>query len=95
MIAGATTRPGAVSVYTTSGRGSTPEEIAERCVAKLIHVSESAPPEIRAQAREFRGAIEVVVVRYLREAIENDRVWVCAALRAAGSPELAEYVRSL
>lgn len=86
---------GAVAVHTTSGRGSTPEEIAARCVGRLLYVADSAPPEIRAQAHAFQSAITSVVAQYIREAAASDRTRVCAALRDAGKPELAEVVRRL
>jgi hypothetical protein len=33
-----------VSVHTTDGRGFTPEEVAERCVDRLISVSDTLIP---------------------------------------------------
>jgi hypothetical protein len=33
-----------VEVATTNGRGSTPEEVAQRCVNKIVGISENAPP---------------------------------------------------
>ena len=36
-----------VVVETTEGRGFTPDEVAERCVKKIISVSDSAHPGIR------------------------------------------------
>ncbi len=44
-----------VEVHTTSGRGFTPEEVAERCADKIISISDNANPAIRDQARAFRG----------------------------------------
>jgi len=84
-----------VQVYTTSGRGETPEEVAARCANKLMHVSESAPPEIRDQARAFKAHIEAVVAHYMREAIASDRTTVYNAIKDAGHPELAELIRRL
>ena len=42
-----------VKILTTSNRGFTPEEIAERALAKIMHVGENAPPAIRDQALAF------------------------------------------
>ena len=84
-----------VSVATTDGRGHTPEELAEFCVAKLISVSEDAHPAIREQAKAFRAALVYVVTRYMKEAVTNDRVTVYNALVDAGHPQLADAIRKL
>ena len=90
-----TALPGSVSVATTDGRGHTPEELAEFCVAKLISVSDEAHPAIREQAKAFRAAIVHVVTRYMKEAVTNDRVTVYNALVDAGHPQLADAIRKL
>jgi hypothetical protein len=84
-----------VSVRTTEGRGFTPEELAEQCVAKILAVSDTAPPVIRDQAHAFGKQIEKVVALYLRQAIRSDRTTVYNALTDAGHPELAELIRRL
>ena len=43
-----------VNVQTTQNRGFTPDEVAERCVEKLISVSDDAHPAIRDQAKAFQ-----------------------------------------
>jgi len=43
-----------VEVATTSHRGFTPEEIAQRCADKIVQVSDTAPPAIRDQAHAFK-----------------------------------------
>ena len=43
-----------VQIQTTDNRGQTPEEVAERCVNKIIGVSENAHPAIREQAQSIR-----------------------------------------
>lgn len=84
-----------VSVHTTEGRGFTPDEVAERCVEKLISVSDTAHPAIRDQARAFQRHMEKVVAYYMREAIRSDRTTVYNALNDAGHPELADAIRRL
>ena len=37
-----------VEIQTTDNRGQTPEEVAERCVNKIIGVSNNAHPPIRS-----------------------------------------------
>lgn len=84
-----------VSVVTTDRRGRTPEELAARCVERIVSVSDTAPPAIRDQAVAFRAAVEHAVLHYLREAVTNDRVTVYNALVEAGHPALAEAIRKL
>ena len=84
-----------VTVETTEGRGFTPDEVAERCVKKLISVSDDAHPAIRDQARAFQKHMEMVVAFYMREAIKSDRTTVYNALNDAGHPELADAIRRL
>ena len=84
-----------VKVHTTDGRGFTPDEVAQRCVDKLISVSDTAHPAIRDQARAYKLHMEKVVAYYMREAIRSDRTTVYNALVDAGHPELADAIRRL
>ena len=84
-----------VSVQTTSNRGFTPEEVAERCVDRLIRVSDQAHPAIRDQANAYRKHMLAVVAFYMREAIKSDRTTVHNALSEAGYAKLAEQIRRL
>jgi hypothetical protein len=85
----------AVDVHTTSGRGFTPEEIAERCANKIINISDDANPAIKAQAHAFRGQLIKTIEFYMRQAIKSDRTTVYNALTDAGQPELAKLIRRL
>lgn len=82
-------------VYTTDNRGFTPEELAERCADKIISISDSADPALKAQAHAFRKQVVQVVTLYLKEAVRCDRTTVYNALNDAGQPELAELIRRL
>ena len=88
------TRP-IVSVTTTNNRGLSPEELAERCAERIISVSKDAHPDLRDQALAFRAQIVVVLSKYLKEAVSNDRVTVYNALVDAGHPQLADAIRKL
>jgi hypothetical protein len=83
------------NVVTSSNGGHSPETIAEMCVEKLIKVSDSAPPEIAAQARAFREQMLKVVLQYVKMAAHEDRATVCAKLSEAGFGDLATQLRSL
>lgn len=84
-----------VDVVTTENRGFTPDEVAERCMEKLISVSDTAHPAIRDQANAYKKHMEKVVAFYMREAIRSDRTTVYNAIKDAGHPELAEAIRRL
>lgn len=85
----------AVSVKTTSNRGLSPEELAERCAERIISVSDDAHPALREQAHAFRANITVLLSKYFKEAVSNDRVTVYNALAEAGHQKLAEAILKL
>jgi hypothetical protein len=84
-----------VVVHTTSGRGSTPEEVASRCADRLVTVSDLATPEVKDQARAYKANVEKLLAHYMRQAIASDRTTVYNAIRDAGHPQLAELIRRL
>jgi len=84
-----------VGVQTTSNRGFTPEELAERCADKIVSVSQTAHPTIRQQAEAFKEQVEYTVLHYLRQAAASERTTVYNAIQEAGQPELAELIRRL
>lgn len=79
---------GVVSVHTTSGRGFTAEEIAERALDKIVYVGSQSHPVIREQAEAFRGQIRQVLIAYMKEAVQSERTTIANKLREAGHPEL-------
>ena len=86
---------GAVNVYTTDNRGFTAEEIAERALDKIIYVGDKSHPVIAEQARAFKEHIKHVLVQYLREAQQSERITICAKLSQAGHPEIAKLIGDL
>ena len=84
-----------VSIKTTDGRGFTPEEVAERCVDRLISISDTADPALKDQARAYKKQAHQLISYYMREAIRSDRTTIYNALVDAGHPKLAEAIRRL
>ena len=84
-----------VDVITTQNRGQTPEEVAERCINKIVGISATADPVIRQQAQAYKTQIEQVIVHYMKQAIQSDRTTVYNALLDAGEPKLADLIRRL
>jgi hypothetical protein len=86
---------GSVEVRTTNNRGFTPEEVAEMCTDKLLHISEQAPPAIRDQAVAYKQQMTDVIASYMKQAIQSDRTTVYNAIKDAGHPKLADYIRNM
>lgn len=86
---------GAVTVATTTDGGHPPEFYAERISAKLIHVSENAPPEIKLQALAYQDAMREVVLKGVRRAILSNHTTILAQLRKAGMHEAAQLIYEL
>jgi hypothetical protein len=86
---------GPVSVITTQGRGHTPEEVAQRCLDKLMYVSKDAPEVIRQQAEAYRAHMYYVLVQYMHEAVKSDRTTLYAELTKQGHADMAELIRRL
>lgn len=87
--------PGFVNVMTSSDGGHSPEQIAELCMDKLIHVSDRAPPELAMQARAFREQMLAVVLHYVKVAASEDRATVITKLEQVGLVDAARVVRRL
>ena len=86
------THVGNIQVMTTSNRGFTPEEVAERALDKIIYVGKDANPLIKDQAEAFKNNIREVIVFYMKEAIKSDRTTLAVRLREAGHPELVQLL---
>ena len=83
---------GMVKVGTISGRGFTPEEIAEQALDKIISIGNNSHPVIQAQAEAFRTEIRGVLVSYLRQAVASHNTTLTNRFRDAGQPELVKLL---
>lgn len=81
-----------VKVVTTSGRGFTPEEIAERALDKIIYVGSQTHPAIRDQAEAFKKQIRQVLIFYMKEAIKSNHTTLANKFRKAGHPEFVKLL---
>ena len=84
-----------VRVFTTQNRGHTPEELAERALEKMLSISDTADPAIKAQAYAYRDRIKHLLVFYMQEAIRSDRTTICAELAQQGHADLARIISKL
>ena len=81
-----------VSVATTTNRGWSIEELAQRASDKIVFVGDQSHPAVQAQARAFKDRVKYVVAFYLKEAVEQDRATIAQRLREAGHPELVHLL---
>ena len=84
-----------VEIQTTDNRGQTPEEVAQRCVNKIIGISNNAHPAIKDQAHAYRLQMEKIFAIYMRQAMKSDRTTVYNAIKDSGNPKLPEYIRRM
>ena len=85
---------GTVQVMTTSGRGFSAEELAERALDQIINVGDNAPPVIADQARAFRENLRGVLIYFMHEAMRSRNVTLAAKFTKAGFPELIKLIDS-
>ncbi len=83
---------GGVKTMNVSGRGFTPEELAENALERIISISSSADPVIRQQAEAFREHIRKVLVSYGNQCIKSNNTTISNRLREAGHPELTQLL---
>lgn len=83
---------GEIKAVSVSGRGFTPEEVADMALEKIVYVGESSHPVIRDQAEAFRSQIRAVLVRYMRQAVASHNTTLANRLREAGHPELVKLL---
>lgn len=75
-------------VHTSSGRGFTPEEIAERAIKDVLYISDQTHPAIRDQAHDFRDRVKQVLISAMHEAIRSNNTTLVNKFTQAGHPEL-------
>jgi len=86
---------GRFMVYTTDNRGHTPEELANMAMEHIIAVSSAAPEPIRLQAEAYKAKLHELIVRYMKKAVEQDRLTLCQQLEKSGQADTANIIRSL
>ena len=85
---------GIIKASSVSGRGFTPEELAEGALDKIISIGRSSDPVIRVQAEAYREQIRVVLVAAMHQAIRSNHTTLMNRFRAAGHPELVKLLES-
>ena len=83
---------GLVVARGVSGRGFTPEEIAESALDKIIYVGEGANPLIKAQADAYKDEIRKVLVYHMKQVVASHNTTLMNRFNAAGHPELVKLL---
>lgn len=85
---------GEIKTSMVSGRGFTPEEIAEQALNKIVSIGGNCHPVIRDQAEAFKNEIRGVLVHYMRQAVRSNHTTLANRFRAAGHPELVKLLET-
>jgi hypothetical protein len=85
---------GEIKATSVSGRGFTPEEVAEQALVKIVSIGGNCHPVIRDQAEAFKNDIRGVLVHYMRQAVRSNHTTLANRFRAAGHPELVKLLES-
>lgn len=83
---------GEIKVGMVSGRGFTPEELAEQALSKIVSIGGNCHPVIRDQAEAFKNEIRGVLVHYMKQAVRSNHTTLANQFRAAGHPELVKLL---
>jgi hypothetical protein len=83
---------GIIKASSVSGRGFTPEELAESALDKIIYIGGKSDPVIRAQAEAYRDQIRTVLVAAMHQAIRSNHTTLTNRFIAAGHPDLVKLL---
>jgi hypothetical protein len=83
---------GEIRAISVSGRGFTPEEVAEMALEKIVYIGENSHPVIRDQAEAFKTQIRSVLIRYMRQAVESHNTTLANRFREAGHADLLKLL---
>lgn len=83
---------GNIKAMGVSGRGFTPEELADNAMERIIAVSATADPVIRQQAEAFKNHIRSVLISYGHQCIRSHNTTLTNRFRDAGHPELTKLL---
>ena len=85
---------GEIKAMGVSGRGFTPEELADNALDRIISISSAADPVIRQQAEAFREHLRAVLISYGRQCVKSNHTTISNRLRNAGHPELTQLLEN-
>jgi DNA-binding protein Fis len=86
---------GAVSTATTSNTGLPIEYWVDRCLNRIVQVSDTSESPIADQARAYREQIRQTLDHYMRNMIKSDRTTLYNLFIQQGHQDMAEILRKL
>lgn len=81
-----------VRVETTNNRASSIDELTDRALEKILYVSDTADPMVKAQALAFKERIRAVLEHYMLEAVRSYRHNQRARLLVGGKQDIVELL---
>jgi hypothetical protein len=84
-----------MKVVTTQNTGLSIEHWADRCLSKIIQVSDNSDSLIKDQAIAFKADIRHVLIHYMSNAIKSDRTTLYNLFVNQGHKDMAEILRRL
>ena len=82
-------------VKTSNYGGLSNEDITELCVDKILSVAETAPPEIKEQAKFFKQNLEQVIFYFLTKAAQSEKDRCIQVCVRGGKEDAADLLRRL
>ena len=86
---------GKISVFTSVGRGHTPEQIAEMALNRIMQVNDSAPSVIKEQALAYKDRLKEILIYYMNSMAKSERTTIWALMIKQGHDDFAEIIRRL
>lgn len=78
----------------TSNYGGLPmEDLADLCADRVLSIADSAPPEIREQAKYFKDSLRVTMLDYLKRAQQSERACCIQICVQGGYQAAADILR--
>ena len=82
-------------VKTSKDGGLSMQDLTEACVSKILSVSETAPPEIREQAKFFQVRLQQDTLDHLNPAAQSQKDTCVQVCLKAGEHNAANILRRL
>jgi hypothetical protein len=81
-------------IVKTSDFGGLPmEDLADLCADRILHIADSAPPELREQAKYFKESLRKTMLDYLKRAQQSERARCIQICAQGGHQAAADILR--
>jgi len=82
-------------VKTSDYGGLSMEDLSELCADRIVEIADSAPPEIREQARLFKEHLIKLLLEYFNRAAHSERarcIQICARGRHVDAADILRRI---